>query len=71
MALLENYHDSSMIESSTYDTDSKTLTIEFKGGASYEYYNVDEDTYNGLCSAPSTGKYFGSNIKGSYDYTKI
>lgn len=71
MALLKNYHNSSMIESSEYDFDTCNLIIEFKNGQEYEYYDVDEDTYNSLCEASSTGKFFIANIKESFNYNKI
>lgn len=71
MAILKNYHDSSMISYTSYDKEKLLLTVEFTGGNTYEYYDVDEDTYNGLCAASSVGKYFLSTIRNHYAYNQI
>lgn len=71
MALLENYHSSSIIEATTFDDVTGTLTIEFKSGAEYEYYNVNLDTYESLVAASSTGDFFIQHIKNLYGFQKI
>ncbi|MCK9575398.1 MAG: KTSC domain-containing protein [Candidatus Pacearchaeota archaeon] len=70
MAAVINYHQSSTIESSTYDSQTQILTIEFKNGSEYAYSGVDLDTYEGLVAAASTGVYFQQHIKNSFSYTK-
>lgn len=52
------------------DYDGKNLTIEFRSGAKYEYYNVPEKVILGLQKAPSHGKFFSQNIKGNYQYRR-
>jgi len=54
-----------------YDSETRTLRVEFKSGAVYEYYNVPEAEYQGLIDASSKGSYFHQNIKGRYSYSKI
>jgi len=71
MALLVNYHNSSTIELSTFDDTKNILTIEFKNGTSYEYYDVSIDMYESLVSASSTGKFFLNHIKDSYAFSQI
>jgi hypothetical protein len=54
---------SSNIESCQYDPDAKALSITFKSGGTWTYQNVEPETYEGLLSAPSAGKYFHANIR--------
>ena len=60
---------SSQIKSVGYA--SNTLYIEFTKGGVYTYNNVPQQTFDALRSAESVGKYFASNIKGKYEYSKI
>ena len=63
---------SSNLKAVGYDSESKTIQIEFLSGGLYEYYNVPESIYNGLMSASSHGSYFDKYIKkGGYTYKKI
>ena len=55
--------ESSNIASIGYDADTRTLQIEFNGGAVYNYHPVTEDGHRSLISAPSIGKYFSANIR--------
>ena len=50
--------DSSMINKYVYNFGTKTLKVEFTGGALYEYANVEPDLYDNLCKAESIGKFF-------------
>lgn len=59
---------SSNIASATYDPDVETLTIEFRDGSTYAYYNVPRPIYRGLTAAGSAGQYFIRQIKGRYAY---
>ncbi|MCK9619581.1 MAG: KTSC domain-containing protein [Methylobacter sp.] len=62
---------SSNVESIRYYEDSSTLEIEFKNGATYQYFDVPENVYNGLRDAGSVGGYLASTIKGNYRYSRI
>lgn len=63
---------SSNLASVGYDSDSKTLEIEFNNGGLYQYFSVPESIYNGLMAASSKGSYFDQYIKkGSYSYKRI
>jgi hypothetical protein len=63
--------ESSSIESLGYDFDTRTLEIEFKRGAIYQYKNVESDILIKLIFAESIGKYFAQYIKNSYEYSEV
>lgn len=64
--------ESTNLKRAVYDTESKNLTITFKNGGIYEYYDFPWDEFTKLRLAESQGKYFSSNIKnGNYRYKKI
>ncbi|MCL5429332.1 MAG: KTSC domain-containing protein [Chloroflexi bacterium] len=54
---------STTMSSMGYDLESRTLEIEFVGGAIYQYFDVPEEIYQGLLSAESKGRYFNLVIK--------
>lgn len=62
---------SSNIESIGYDGDSSTLEIEFKNGATYQYFDVPENVFTELRDADSVGGYLAARIKGTYRYSKV
>ncbi len=63
--------DSSMINKYVYNFATKTLKVEFNGGALYEYNNVESDLYDDLCKSESTGKFFNEKIKNNYEHTQL
>lgn len=62
---------SSQIESVGHDETTSTLYIQFKSGGKYSYAGVSAETFQNFLHAESLGKYFGSEIKGRYPFTKI
>ncbi len=50
---------------------SRVLEIRFESGRIYQYYNVPEEVYNAMLTAPSKGKYFNESIRGKYSYQEI
>ena len=62
---------SSNLNSVGYDSDTKTLEIEFHDGGIYQYFEVPSDIHEGLMSAPSKGKFHHEFIKNVYRYQKI
>jgi len=50
---------------------SRVLEIRFESGRIYQYYNVPEEVYNAMLTAPSKGKYFNECIRGNYSYQEI
>lgn len=63
-------HESSMIQSSSYDTQSLELTVTFHGGNTYSYTGVTESDYNSFVNAESTGKGFNEYIR-KYEGQKL
>ena len=62
---------SSNLKSSVYDTENKTLIIEFTTGAKYLYENVNHQTYTQFRMAKSQGQFFSSNISKNFKYKKL
>lgn len=62
---------SSNIAAIGYDADGQTLTIEFRSGGTYEFYDVPEQVFEGLRTASSLGQYFQNNIRGRYRYVRV
>lgn len=58
--------NSTFLKEASYDTGSRTLTVIFNNGRTYSYQNVDQTIYQGLISADSSSRFFGSNIRGKF-----
>lgn len=54
-----------------YDRASYTLSIRFKHGGEYIFYNVPSYIYDGMLKAPSKGQYFHRNIRGVFKSDKV
>jgi hypothetical protein len=62
---------SSVLKSIGYNTETMTLEVEFTGQQDvYQYHGVSKDVYDELMRASSHGKYFNTNIKDHYSFTK-
>lgn len=68
--MLRNPVSSSVIRSIGYDQVSKTLEVQFKTGAVYQYKRVDSSTYLSLINADSIGNFFNQHIRGVYSEQK-
>jgi hypothetical protein len=66
-----NEIDSSTIVKTTYDTESKDLVVEFKGGMKYRYDEVPHAVYTKFRMSESQGKYFSTDIAKKFKYTKL
>lgn len=67
--------ESSQITGFGYDAASQTLAIQFPGrgvtpGSVYHYAAVPPTVFAEFQAAESKGKFFGSQIRGRYDYEK-
>lgn len=62
---------SSNIKLVEYNTEDKSLYVEFKAGGRYKYNNVPFEVFNEFETASSAGKYFLSTIKNKYICTRI
>lgn len=52
--------NSTMLQSASYDDETKELTVVFSNGKSYTYEDVVINTFMDLRDAPSAGRYFNA-----------
>ena len=62
----ETVSRSSLVKRVCYDQREQYMIINLQG-TYYHYCEIDPATVSALSSAPSMGRYFGSNIKGNFD----
>lgn len=62
--------NSTNVKAVAYDEKSGTLSVEFNGGNIYEYFDVDEQTFEDLLSASSKGSFFNTRIKNHFRYER-
>ena len=67
----EEHFDSEFVSKALYNHNTRALRLEFTSGRIYEYYDVDEDTYNEFVYASSQGKAFNNFIKSNFKYNEI
>jgi isoleucyl-tRNA synthetase len=54
-----------------YNRSTNIMTVWFKSGSVYRYWQVPDYKYESLLRAPSKGHYFYYNIRTSYVYERI
>ena len=62
---------SSNLKKGNYDPKTRTLTMWFRSGHVYEYYDVPEEEVIRLEKAQSAGSYFAANIRNEYKFKKL
>ena len=62
---------SSTIERVAYDRQTMTLSVEFKNGTVYQYFDVPEYVFSEFIAAGSPGQYLAQNIKRAYRYARM
>jgi len=62
---------SSNIHSVGYSKKTKTLRVKFNLGATYDYYDVDNDVVEELLNADSIGKYLHKRIMNKYKWSRV
>ena len=63
--------DSSNIARYKYDDRTRVLTVEFKNGGTYNYYDVPRTVFDQMNAASSKGGFLARNIKGIYRYARV
>jgi hypothetical protein len=63
--------DSSNLARFRYDEKAHVLTVEFKNGGTYNYYDVPQGVFEQMKSAPSKGEFLARSIKGVYRYARV
>lgn len=66
-----NEIQSSNLVKTEYDTETKTLVVEFKGGVKYQYSNVPHQLYTQFRMSPSQGSFFNTKISKTFKYQKL
>jgi hypothetical protein len=54
-----------------YDAQNQVLTVEFKSGGTYNYFDVPEQIHEQMKAAPSKGQFLAQSIKGAYRYARL
>lgn len=62
---------SPVFEAAGYDGHRKTLILEFKSGALYEYWPVSRKTYQTFLRTDYKGSFFHAHIRTSYQFRRI
>lgn len=63
---------SSQISLIKYDGSKQLLTVTFKSGSTYEYYEVPTQVAHAFLQADSVGSYFHRNIRNQpYKYQRV
>ena len=56
--------------SAVEETGRGTLIVEFANRGKYEYFDVPQETIQGLLRADSAGRFFNENIRGRFSEEK-
>ncbi len=62
---------SSNITRTEYDTEAKTMIVEFATGFRYQYEEVPHQIYTKFRMSESQGKFFSSEISKKYKFKKL
>jgi hypothetical protein len=62
---------SSNIDGFDYNKTTQVLTVEFKNGGRYNYYDVPEIVFDRMKAASSKGQFLAQNIKNTYRYARV
>ena len=63
--------DSTTITRMAYDESRRVLSVEFRNGSRYEYYDLPTVIFQQMKAAPSKGQFLTANIKGRYRYARV
>ena len=53
-----------------YDDEAAVLSVTFRHGGQYRYFDVPRSVYVGLLEAPSKGTYFDAKIRDVYRFAR-
>ena len=71
MAITEKFYtDSKVIKHLKYDSEERTLEVEFVTGKKFRYFDFGQGVFNDLINAQSVGSYF-NKIKNFYRNEQI
>lgn len=62
--------ESSTIIRFVYDESTQIMSVEFKHGGTYNYFDVPQHLFEAMRQTPSKGQFLAQSIKGSYRYAR-
>lgn len=62
---------STNINDISYDEKTRTMSVTFHDGKTYQYFDVPPGVYERFISSASKGSYFAQRIKGNFTSTRI
>jgi KTSC domain-containing protein len=62
--------ESSTIVRIGYDDEAMVMTVEFKSGGIYNYFDVPQHVFDGIRTAPSKGQFLAQQVKGNFRYAR-
>ena len=63
--------NSTNLKFASYQTEEQTLSVTFKNGTIYEYYEVPWEVFTKLRMSKSQGKFLNTSINKVYKYKKV
>lgn len=63
--------ESSNIARFRYDDKTHVLTVGFKNGGTYNYYDVSQKVFDDMKRAQSKGEFLARKVKGIYRYARV
>jgi len=61
---------SSNIARFAYEAPSQVLTVEFKTGGTYNYFDIPDVIFEQMTAASSKGQFLAQQIKGRFRYAR-
>jgi hypothetical protein len=62
---------SNSVRRASYDSEARTLTLEFRTGRSYRYKDVPSSVYDWLLRASSKGAFVTRLVKDRYEFEEV
>lgn len=62
--------ESTTIARFDYSATTRVLTVEFKSGGRYNYYDVPEVVFTQMKAASSKGQFHAQHVKNTYRYAR-
>lgn len=63
--------ESSTIARFAYEPSAQMLTVAFKSGGEYQYFDVPQSVFEQMQAASSKGQFLAQSIKGHYRYARV
>jgi hypothetical protein len=66
-----SFKGSSVLSSGRYDVSEQRLQLRFESGKQYEYADVPQSFWWGLCQSESKGSFFNTHISSSFQFVQL